>query len=41
MRRVAVVGAGMTPFREHFALGIKDLLPMAFADCAASVDTAR
>ncbi|MGY0499527.1 thiolase C-terminal domain-containing protein [Nocardia sp. FBN12] len=38
MRRVAVVGAGMTPFAEHFALGIGDLLPMAFADCAASVD---
>ncbi|MBO0852288.1 MAG: thiolase family protein [Nocardia sp.] len=38
MRSVAVVGAGMTPFAEHFALGIKDLLPMAFAECAASVD---
>lgn len=38
MRRVAIVGAGMTPFAEHFALGIKDLLPMAFAECAASVD---
>src|SRR6516225_8822554 len=38
MRKVAVVGAGMTPFAEHFALGIKDLLPMAFADCARSVD---
>ncbi|WP_024804561.1 thiolase [Nocardia sp. BMG51109] len=38
MRKVAVVGAGMTPFAEHFALGIKDLLPMAFAECAASVD---
>ncbi|MGV0905384.1 thiolase C-terminal domain-containing protein [Mycobacterium novum] len=38
MRRVGIVGAGMTPFREHFALGIKDLLPMAFAECAASVD---
>lgn len=38
MRPVAIVGAGMTPFREHFALGIKDLLPMAFAECAASVD---
>ena len=38
MRNVAIVGAGMTPFGEHFALGIKDLLPMAFADCAASVD---
>ena len=29
MRRVAVVGAGMTPFAEHFELGIKDLIPMA------------
>ncbi|MCD2111747.1 thiolase family protein [Rhodococcus rhodochrous] len=38
MRKVAIVGAGMTPFAEHFALGIRDLLPMAFADCAASVD---
>lgn len=38
MRRVAIVGAGMTPFGEHFALGIKDLLPMAFAECAQSVD---
>lgn len=38
MRRVAIVGAGMTPFAEHFTLGIKDLLPMAFADCVRSVD---
>jgi acetyl-CoA C-acetyltransferase len=38
MRKVAIVGAGMTAFGEHFALGIKDLLPMAFADCARSVD---
>lgn len=38
MRKVAVVGAGMTPFAEHFALGVRDLVPMAFADCAASVD---
>ncbi|WP_083408065.1 thiolase C-terminal domain-containing protein [Mycolicibacterium rutilum] len=38
MRRVAVVGAGMTAFGEHFALGLKDLLPMAFSECAASVD---
>lgn len=38
MRNVAIVGAGMTPFGEHFALGIKDLLPMAFAECARSVD---
>lgn len=38
MRKVAVVGAGMTPFAEHFSLGIKDLLPMAYADAAGSVD---
>ena len=38
VKSVAVVGAGMTAFGEHFALGIKDLLPMAFAECAASVD---
>ncbi|WP_019927666.1 thiolase C-terminal domain-containing protein [Nocardia sp. BMG111209] len=38
MRKVAIVGAGMTPFAEHFALGIKDLLPMAYSECAASVD---
>ncbi|MGV0848895.1 thiolase C-terminal domain-containing protein [Mycolicibacterium phlei] len=38
MKRVAIVGAGMTAFGEHFALGLKDLLPMAFAECAASVD---
>lgn len=28
MRNVAIVGAGMTAFGEHFALGIKDLLPV-------------
>lgn len=38
MRRVGIVGAGMTPFAEHFALGVRDLVPMAFADCVASVD---
>lgn len=38
MRKVAIVGAGMTPFAEHFALGIRDLLPMAYSECAASVD---
>ncbi|MDV8069325.1 thiolase family protein [Rhodococcus sp. IEGM 1366] len=38
MRNVAIVGAGMTPFAEHFTLGIKDLLPMAFSECAASID---
>lgn len=38
MRRVAIVGAGMTAFGEHFALGLKDLLPMAYCKCAASVD---
>ncbi|WP_040883692.1 thiolase family protein [Janibacter sp. HTCC2649] len=38
MRRVAVVGAGMTAFKEHFDLGIKDLVPMAVSEMAASVD---
>ena len=38
MRRVAVVGAGMTPFAEHFDLGIKDLVPMAVSEAVARVD---
>lgn len=38
MRNVAIVGAGMTNFGEHFDLGIKDLLPMAYADCVSNVD---
>ncbi len=38
MRRVAIVGAGMTPFKEHFDLGIKDLVPMAVSEMAAHVD---
>ncbi|MBH0123550.1 thiolase family protein [Rhodococcus sp. CX] len=38
MRKVAIVGAGMTPFAEHFSLGIRELLPMAYAECAATVD---
>lgn len=38
MRRVAVVGAGMTRFAEHFDLGMKDLLPLALAECLGSVD---
>jgi acetyl-CoA C-acetyltransferase len=38
MRRVAVVGAGMTPFAEHFGLGLKDLVPMAVSEMAARVD---
>jgi acetyl-CoA C-acetyltransferase len=38
MRRVAMVGAGMTPFGEHFSLGIKDLLPMAVSEAVATVD---
>ncbi|MFE2985730.1 thiolase C-terminal domain-containing protein [Streptomyces sp. NPDC055092] len=38
MRRVAIVGAGMTRFAEHFDLGIKDLLPMAVTECERSVD---
>ncbi len=38
MRRVAIVGAGMTAFGEHFHLGIKDLVPMAVSEMAAHVD---
>jgi acetyl-CoA C-acetyltransferase len=38
MRRVAIVGAGMTQFAEHFHLGIKDLLPMAVSEAVAHVD---
>jgi acetyl-CoA C-acetyltransferase len=38
MRNVAIVGAGMTPFAEHFELGVKDLIPMAYAEAVAHVD---
>lgn len=38
MRRVAIVGAGMTTFGEHFGLGIKEMLPMAVSEAVASVD---
>ena len=38
MKRVAVVGAGMTRFAEHFDLGIKDLIPMALTEALGSVD---
>ena len=38
MRNVAIVGAGMPPFAEHFELGIKDLVPMAYAEAVANVD---
>lgn len=38
MRQCAIVGAGMTPFAEHFDLGMKDLLPAALEECLASVD---
>lgn len=38
MRNVAIVGGGMTPFGEHFGLGIKDLIPMAYADAVRHVD---
>ncbi|WP_216694503.1 thiolase C-terminal domain-containing protein [Dietzia psychralcaliphila] len=38
MRRVAIVGAGMTAFKEHFEFGIKDLVPMAVSEMAVSVD---
>src|SRR5439155_535430 len=36
--RVAMVGAGMTPFGELFGLGIKDMLPMAMTEATDSVD---
>ena len=38
MRRVAMVGAGMTQFGELFGLGIKEMLPMAVSEAVASVD---
>jgi acetyl-CoA C-acetyltransferase len=38
MRQVAVVGAGMTPFGEHFDRGIKDLLPIAVDEALAGVE---
>jgi acetyl-CoA C-acetyltransferase len=38
MRRVAIVGAGMTNFGELFGLGIKEMLPMALSETVASVD---
>jgi len=38
MRKVAMVGAGMTQFGELFGLGIKDMLPMALTEAVDSVD---
>jgi acetyl-CoA C-acetyltransferase len=38
MRRVAMVGAGMTNFGELFDLGIKEMLPIAVSEAVASVD---
>jgi acetyl-CoA C-acetyltransferase len=38
MRRVAMVGAGMTPFGELFGLGVKEMLPMAVSEAVSSVD---
>ncbi|MCW2784691.1 MAG: thiolase [Marmoricola sp.] len=38
MKRVAIVGAGMTVFKEHFDLGIKELVPMAVSEMASHVD---
>jgi acetyl-CoA C-acetyltransferase len=38
MRRVAMVGAGMTPFGELFDLGVKDMLPMAVTEAVGGVD---
>ena len=35
MRRVAMVGAGMTDFGELFDLGIKDMVPMAVSEAVA------
>ena len=33
-----MVGAGMTPFGEHFGIGIKELVPMAVSEALATVD---
>jgi acetyl-CoA C-acetyltransferase len=38
MRRVAMVGAGMTEFGELFGLGLKEMLPLAMSEAVASVD---
>ena len=38
MRRVAMVGAGMTQFGELFDLGLKDMVPMAVSEATTSVD---
>ncbi|MCW2829402.1 MAG: thiolase [Aeromicrobium sp.] len=38
MKRVAIVGAGMTEFKEHFDKGIKELIPEAVSEMEASVD---
>lgn len=38
MRRVAMVGAGMTEFGELFGLGVKDMLPMAVSEAVSSID---
>jgi acetyl-CoA C-acetyltransferase len=38
MRRVAIIGAGMTQFGELFGLGIKEMLPMAVSEAVDSVD---
>ena len=38
MRRVAMIGAGMTDFGELFQLGIKDMIPMAVSEAVGSVD---
>lgn len=38
MRKVAMVGAGMTDFGELFGLGLKDMVPMAVTEAVSSVD---
>jgi acetyl-CoA C-acetyltransferase len=38
VRKVAMVGAGMTDFGELFGLGLKDMVPMAVSEAVARVD---
>lgn len=37
-RKVAIIGAGMTPFRQHFTLSYYDLIAKAFSAALQSVD---
>ena len=38
MRRLALVGAGMIPFREHFDMGWEEMIQRAYLAALASVD---